>query len=269
MKKNLFLLTFICTSTFVLAQDTTKIAGGKKNRLVWISAVSRDSLNNPGRNEISTNIIPFAGFLMGSYGNDLHVTLMYKRVSADYRKAWRFGVGMYESETYSWGNTFTQYYQVTDTSRIANQFMISGTPSFRANIGYEWRGKGRRRLQSWIGADLIAGGFVDRYNLADFKEIKDSTGEWGWDFSSGTNAYEPYGQNRSFFFQAGVSVNAGLRYALNRYFLINFQTGADVYAYMGTEYKRVTRTTMRSEKTTGVGIHAPALINEVSLVFRF
>jgi hypothetical protein len=85
----------------------------------------------------------------------------------------------------------------------------------------------------------------------------------------GMRPIEMYDQKRSFFFQAGVSVNAGLRYALNRYFLINFQTGADVYAYMGMEYKRLTRTTMRSERVTAFSIQTPGILNEVSLVVRF
>jgi hypothetical protein len=269
MKKLICILSLLPVVLFLHAQDTTKIAGGKTGRLLWVSSVSPDSLNNPGRNEISLNIIPLAHIIMGGYGYGYRLNTMYKRVASDYRSAWRFGVGAYSTTLGFWGDDYSDYYITSDTTRTINRFSINNSPSVRGNIGYEWRGKGRRRLQSWIGADLIAGGFFERYVLSDNFEVRDSVGNWGQNFVSGLRNFEIYETRRSFFFQTGVSVNAGLRYALNRWFVINFQTGADVYAYFGTAYTQESRTTLKAVSKTAFDFHTPGILNEVSVVFRF
>lgn len=267
--KTFFLSLSVAVSLIASAQDTTKIIDGKANRLLWVRKVSPDSLTNPGRNEISLNIIPVAHFLMGGYGYQYRFNAMFKRVAADYRSAWRFGVGAYNSERDLWGDDFRHYYITSDSTRTVNQFSINGSPSIRGNFGYEWRSKGRRKLQTWIGTDLIAGGFTEQYILSDYYEIKDSTGGWRQDFVIGLRDFEIYEARRSFYFQTGISVNAGLRYALNRYFLINFQTGADAFVYFGKEYQQASRTTLKAAQKTAFGFHTPGILNEVALVFRF
>jgi hypothetical protein len=270
MNPRAFFLFFTAIIPIVTsAQDTTKIVGNKNNRLLWVRTVSPDSLTNPGRNEISLNIIPVAHFLMGGYGYQYRLTAMYKRVAADYRSAWRFGVGAYNSEYAIWGDDFRHIYLTSDSTRTINQFSINGSPSIRGNFGYEWRAKGRRKLQTWFGADIIAGGFTEQYILSDYYEIKDSTGNWRQDFVLGLRDFEIYEAKRSFFFQTGVSVNAGLRYALNRYFLINFQTGADAFVNFGRVYQQTSRTTLGSVQKTNFDFHIPGILNEVALVFRF
>jgi hypothetical protein len=269
MKKLVCLLTFLSAVLFLHAQDTTRIAGGRNGRLLWVRHISPDSLSNPGRNEISLNIIPLAHIIMGGYGYEYRLSTMYKRVSSDYRRAWRFGAGVYSTELGFWGDDYNHYYITSDTTRIINRFSINNSPSIRGNIGYEWRGKGRRRLQSWIGADLIAGGFIERYILSDYKEVRDSVGNWGQDWMIGVRNFEIYEAKRSVFIQTGVSVNAGLRYALNRSFVINFQTGADAYVYFGTAYTQASRTTLKPLSKTAFGLHTPGILNEVSVVFRF
>ncbi len=270
MKLRAFSLLFsVIIPIIISAQDTTKIVGNKNNRLLWVRTVSPDSLTNPGRNEISLNIIPVAHFLMGGYGYQYRLTAMYKRVAPDYRRAWRFGVGAYNSQYDIWGDDFRHIYLTSDSTRTVNQFSINGSPSLRANVGYEWRGKGRRKLQTWFGTDLIAGGFTEQYILSDYYEIRDSTGSWRQDFVIGLRDFEIYEAKRSFFFQTGVSVNAGLRYALNRYFLINFQTGADAFVYFGRSYHQTSRTTLGSVQKAKFGFHTPGILNEVALVFRF
>lgn len=259
----------MCAVSALNAQDTTKIADGKNGRLLWIRHISPDSLSNPGRNEISLNIIPLAHIIMGGYGYEYRLSTMYKRVSSDYRRAWRFGVGAYSTGIGFFGDDYNHYYITSDTTRTVNRFSINNSPSIRGNIGYEWRGKGRRRLQTWIGADVIAGGFIERYILSDYFEVKDSVGNWRQDFAIGLRNFEIYEAKRSFFFQTGVSVNAGLRYALNRSFVINFQTGADAYVYFGTAYQQASRTTLKAVSKRAFGLHTPGILNEVSVVFRF
>jgi hypothetical protein len=264
-----FLLLSVCVSLILAAQDTTKIVGGKNNRLLWVRKVSPDSLKNPGRNEISLNSIPVAHFLMGGYGYQYRISAMYKRVSADYRSAWRFGVGAYNSERDLWGDDYIHYYITSDTTRTVNRFSINGSSSIRGNFGYEWRSKGRRKLQTWMGTDISAGGFTEQYLLSDYYEVKDSIGNWRQDFVIGLRDFEIYDARRSFYFQTGISVNAGLRYSLNRYFLINFQSGVDAFVYFGKEYQQASRTTLKSVQKTELGYHIPGILNEVSLVFRF
>lgn len=264
---SLFFL-MVCTG---FAQDTTIVASGKHNRFLWVRTISPDSLRNPGRNEIGVNIIPYAVYAMGSYGDDIRFTLQYKRVAQDYRKAWRFGIGMYGTPYSYWGISESDdyVYNLTDSTRTLNSFLQFTNPAGRINIGYEWRGKGRKRWQTWLGTDLVAGMFMNRYQLVDMEQQLNPSGYWSNDFSNGLRSSVVYANKASLFWLSGIGVNAGLRYAFNRYILVTAQTGTEFYFYSGKTYSRTSRTTVAEHKVNAFAFDLPGLLNEVAFVLRF
>lgn len=253
------------------AQDTLLVVKSKNNKLVWIKKHNSDSLALPGRHEVFVNVAPYLVWALGAYGENSRLNAMYKQVRPNYRGAWRMGVGIYSPPWNFWTAGNETYYEQTDSTRLVNAYVIGGSGAGRFALGYEWRGKGRKRLQSYLATDLLFGTYKQIFQIQEYRQLLDSTGEWRYDFdfpsSTGASLFRLNKQER--LWQVGASVNVGFRYALNRHWLVAFQSGIDGVYSFGYNWQQESRETMRRVKMQQSDIQVASVLNEVSVVFRF
>lgn len=269
MKANvnvLFLL--LCAGTLTLsAQETT--AQASSGRLKFLKSNPSDSLLPPGRNELFFDVAPYVSFLLGGRVDGPTIRGMYKRVNASGTGAVRLGIGLQPAFYSNSNNVETTVYPFNDTIRYSNNYWKFTSPSVVARVGYEWRGKQRNRFQFWSGIDVIGGTFSRNFQLVDVQEVRTSTGEWKPDLSPGTQTFVYHQQHKEQFYSAGLAMHAGVRYTINRRFLVTAQTGFISQVVMGKEYSRISRTELVSNDVAVIDFNTPAIINELAIVYRF
>ncbi len=271
MKKALFLLLTLSISIPFIgyAQDSTRTERKSTSVLKRIKNARYDSLENLPRNEVFFNTAPYIVYLLGGSMEGPRLQGMYKRVNKTYNGALRIGFGFQPSVYSNWGNSSTTIYPVNDTTRISNSFWKYASPAAVGRLGYEWRGQQKNRFQFWAGFDVMAGTFSRNYQLVDVEEYKDNNGDWQPDFSFGTQSAVYYAQHREQFFMAGMNLNLGLRFTLNRHFLITAQSGYEAFWLTGTDYSQVSRTQLIKRDVSRFDLNMPGIINELAVVFRF
>ncbi|MGL5889857.1 MAG: hypothetical protein ACRC3B_08225 [Bacteroidia bacterium] len=271
MKKIIKLILVLSTFIPVIcyAQDTTQTKSKSKSVFKCLNNARFDSLENPGRNEVFFNVAPYMVYLLGGTMEGPRLQATYKRVNKNYNGAFRFGLGLQPSVYSNFENVESVIYPVNDTFRIANSFWRYSSPAAVAKVGYEWRGEQKKRFQFWAGFDLTGGTFTRNYQLVDVEEYKDMNGNWQPDYRNGLQSTVFYEQHRERFFMAGMNLNLGLRYTINRYFLITAQAGYEAFWLTGETYTQVSRTQLVKRDVSQFDLNMPGIVNELAVVFRF
>lgn len=271
MKKLIKFLLLLCILTPVVGYSQDTIRAERKSNSVFkrIKHARYDSLENLPRNEVFFNTAPYVVYLLGGSMDGPRLQGMYKRVNKNYSGALRLGFGIQPSPYSNWENIETTLYPVNDTFRIANSFWRYSSPAVVAKAGYEWRGAQKKRFQFWAGFDIAGGTFSRNFQLVDVEEYKNANGNWQPDFSIGSQSTVYYAQKREQYYMAGMNVNAGLRYTINRHFLVTAQAGYEALWVTGKDYSQVSRTQLISRNVSQFDLNMPGFVNELAVVFRF
>lgn len=263
------LLVVISIPVIGFSQDSIKTERKSSSVFKRIKQARYDSLENPPRNEIFFNAAPYVVYLLGGNMDGPRLQGTYKRVNKNYSGALRFGLGVQPSVYSNWGNIETTLYPVNDTFRIANSFWKYSSPAVTAKIGYEWRGVQKKRFQFWAGFDVTGGTFSRNFQLVDVEEYKDSDGNWRPNYSPGSQPVTYYAQHHEQYYMAGMNVNVGLRYTINRHFLVTAQAGYEALWITGKNYTQVSRTQLINGNVSQFDLNMPGIVNELAVVFRF
>jgi hypothetical protein len=266
---SLLLLSCLLIAVSAYSQDTVRAEKKSTGVLMRLKNARYDSLENLPRNEVFFNTAPYIVYLLGGSMDGPRLQGMYKRVNKTYSGALRVGFGIQPSTYSNWGNSASTIYPINDTLRIANTFWKYASPAAVGRLGYEWRGQQKKRFQFWAGFDVMAGTFSRNYQLVDVEEYKDNNGDWQPDFSLGAQSAVYYAQQREQFFMAGMNLNLGLRFTLNRHFLITAQSGYEAFWLTGSDYTQVSRTQLLKRDVSQFDLNMPGIINELAVVFRF
>lgn len=266
-------LLFLLLPCGIFAQDSTAVSQNGKHKKRFDISFHNDTLTPYGKNELAFNMAPFVSTLLGGFPDyQFRLSLFYKKQMQSPRNHMRFGL------TYcpTVNNPFFAdkpddlYFVTGDSTRIRSSVSDNGRKPVQFNFGFERRGGNFRKLSGYYAVDLLYGAYLRNYYLYNYYERQDENNEWSYDDRIETDRVILNDSRKTFNWYAGVSVNAGLRYALTSRFFLTAQIGFEATYGQMTVYKSNRwGDTLYGNTYSSADFSTNALINEFALAYRF